>query len=306
MGHPNCSGEACLTTTICSVNAIRLQKRETSDLKNRNEQLLKPRLGLGTWQMGFSPAHRADEIAALRAGIERGVTVIDTAEMYASGKAEEVTGEAIASWRDAVFLVTKVLPSNASLSGTIAACERSLRRLKTDYIDLYLLHWQSSYPLAETVEAFETLKQRGLIRQWGVSNFDTDEMQALYDMPNGANCAVNQVYYSLGARGVEYDLLPWQMAHGVATMAYCPLDEGSLLRDNRLQPLADKHNATIAQIALAYLMLRPEVIPIPKSAKVARVIENANARHLVLDAADRQTLDTLFPPPTQKVPLQSS
>lgn len=275
-------------------------------MTNRNEQLLKPRMGLGTWQMGFSPANRAAEIAALQAGIELGVTVIDTAEMYASGNAEEVTGEAIAGLRAAVFLVTKVLPSNASLSGTMAACERSLRRLKTDYIDLYLLHWQSAYPLAETIEAFETLVQRGLIRQWGVSNFDTDEMQALGDMPNGANCAVNQVYYSLGARGVEYDLLPWQTAHEVATMAYCPLDEGRLLQDSRLQPLADKHNATIAQIALAYLMLRPDVIPIPKSAKVARVIENANARQIVLDADDQQALDALFPPPTQKMPLKSS
>ena len=275
-------------------------------MTNRNQQLLKPRLGLGTWQMGFAPANRAAEVAALRAGIERGVTVIDTAEMYASGKAEEVVGEAIAGLRDSVFLVTKVLPSNASLSGTIAACERSLRRLKTDYIDLYLLHWQSSHPLAETVAAFETLVQRGLIRQWGVSNFDTEEMAALWQMDNSSNCAVNQVYYSLGSRGVEYDLLPWQAAHEVATMAYCPLDEGSLVRDGRLQPLADKHHATIAQIALAYLMLRPDVIPIPKSAKVARVIENANARHIVLDAADRQLLDTLFPPPTHKVPLKSS
>lgn len=275
-------------------------------MTNRNRQLLKPRLGLGTWQMGFSPANRADEVAALRAGIEMGVTVIDTAEMYASGKAEEVTGAAIAGLRDAVFLVTKVLPTNASHSGTIAACERSLRRLGTDHIDLYLLHWQSAYPLMETVEAFETLVQRGLIRQWGVSNFDTDEMEALWQLESGANCAVNQVYYSLGSRGVEYDLLPWQAAHDVATMAYCPLDEGSLVRDGRLQPLADKHSATIAQIALAYLMLRPDVIPIPKSAKVARVVENANARNIVLDAADKQALDALFPPPTGKVPLKSS
>lgn len=275
-------------------------------MANRNEQLLKPRLGLGTWQMGFSPANRADEVAALRAGIEMGVSVIDTAEMYASGKAEEVTGEAIAGQREAVFLVTKVLPSNANLSGTIAACERSLRRLKCDYIDLYLLHWQSLHPLAETVAAFETLVQRGLIRQWGVSNFDTDEMAELWQLEHGPNCGVNQVYYSLAARGIEYDLLPWQGAHDVATMAYCPLDEGSLVRNGRLQPLADKHNATIAQIALAYLMLRPDVIPIPKSAKVSRVIENANARNIALDTADRQLLDALFPPPTAKTALKTS
>ncbi|MEM7114306.1 MAG: aldo/keto reductase [Chloroflexota bacterium] len=275
-------------------------------MTNRNEQLLKSRLGLGTWQMGFSDNNRANEVAALRAGIEMGVTVIDTAEMYASGKAEEVTAEAIADCRDDIFLVTKVLPSNASLAGTIAACERSLKRLNTDYIDLYLLHWPAPHPLAETVEAFETLHQRGLIKQWGVSNFDMDGMEELWDLAAGANCSVNQVYYSLGARGLEYDLLPWQAARDVATMAYCPLDQGSIVGDQRLQPLADKHSATIAQIALAYLMLRPDVISIPKSAKVSRVIENANARNIVLDEADQATLDSLFPPPTEKQPLKTS
>lgn len=273
-------------------------------MSTQNHDLLKPRLGLGTWQMGSSRANRANEVAALRAGIEMGLTVIDTAEMYASGGAEEVTGEAIAGLRDDIFLVTKVLPSNASLSGTITACERSLRRLKVDYIDLYLLHWEGSHPLAETIEAFERLRQRGLIKQWGVSNFDTEEMKEVWRQNAGSHCAVNQIYYSLGARGVEYDLLPWQKKHDVATMAYCPLDQGGLASNKRLQPIAHKHNATIAQIALAWLMIRADVIPIPKSAKVARVIENANARDMTLDAEDLRSLDALFPPPRRKIPLK--
>lgn len=275
-------------------------------MSTQNNDLLKPRLGLGTWQMGSSRANRANEVAALRAGIEMGLTVIDTAEMYARGGAEEVTGKAIAGLRDDIFLVTKVLPSNASLSGTIAACERSLRRLKVDYIDLYLLHWEGSHPLAETIEAFERLCQRGLIKQWGVSNFDTEEMEEVWGENAGSHCVVNQIYYSLGARGVEYDLLPWQKAHDVATMAYCPLDQGQLATDKRLLPIAHKHNATRAQIALAWLMSRANVIPIPKSAKVARVIENANARHIILDAEDLRLLDSLYPAPRRKIPLKMS
>jgi diketogulonate reductase-like aldo/keto reductase len=272
----------------------------------RNKDLLQPRIGLGTWKMGSSKSEQAAEVAALQAGIEMGVTVIDTAEMYADGGAEEVTGEAIKGIRDNIFLVTKVLPSNASLTGTITACERSLRRLGTDRIDLYLLHWKGSHPLKETVEAFETLRERGLIKQWGVSNFDPQDIQKLYGLESGRNCAVNQVYYSLGSRGVEYDLLPWQEKQDVATMAYCPLDQGRIVNDGRLQPIADKHNATIAQIALEWLMGQPGVIPIPKSAKVSRVIENVNARDIKLDTADSEQLDRLFPPPTQPIPLIST
>ena len=275
-------------------------------MSQNNSDLLQSRLGLGTWMMGANPANRAQEVSALRAGIEIGVTMLDTAEMYASGGAEEVTGEAIAGKRDQLYVVTKVLPSNASFDGTIAACEASLRRLNTEYVDLYLLHWQGPHPLNETVDAFETLRQRGLIKQWGVSNFDTDDMQALWALDAGDNCAANQVYYSLGKRGVEYDLLPWHTAHGVAAMAYCPLDQGRLVNDARLRPIADKHNATIAQIGLAFLMLRPDVVPIPKSSSVQRTIENANARNIQLDAADLQQLDAIFPPPTRKVPLYTS
>lgn len=275
-------------------------------MSTRNERLLKPLIGLGTWQMGASPSTKAEEVAALRAGIDMGATVLDTAEMYAAGSAEEVTGAAIAGQRDKIFLVTKVLPENASAAGTIEACERSLRRLGTDYIDLYLLHWPGPHPLGDTVAAFETLRDRGLIKQWGVSNFDTAALQELYRLENGPNCAVNQVYYSFGARGIEFEQLPWQTEHDVATMAYCPLDQGRLVKDSRLQPIADKHSGTIAQIALAWLMTRPSVIPIPKSAKISRVEENLNARTIKLDESDLHTIDQLFPPPTSAIPLQVS
>lgn len=271
-----------------------------------NHPLLSPRMGLGTWQMGNSSNNRAQEVAALRRGIEMGITMIDTAEMYASGGAEEVTGEAVAGQRDNIYIVTKVMPSNASRRGTIDACEQSLKRLNTDYIDLYLLHWKSAHPLHETVEAFEALRQRGLIKDWGVSNFDTDDMQKLWRLENGAHCIANQVYYSLGARGIEFDLLPWQEEHGVGTMAYCPLDQGRIVNDECLQPIADKHNATRAQIALAYLMRDSMVVPIPKSSKPERVVENANARNIELDGADMETLNQLFPPPSHKVPLKTS
>lgn len=275
-------------------------------MNERNVQLLKPRLGLGTWRYGFEADSRQKEIAAVQAAVDLGVTVIDTAEMYASGGAEDVVGEAIESIRDKVYLVTKVTPSNASYEGTIAACERSLRRLRTDFIDLYLLHWIGSHPWSETIAAFENLRERGLIGEWGVSNFDADDMAELWTRENGANCAANQVYYSLGVRGVEFDLLPWQKQNGVATMAYCPLDQGRLVSDERVRPIADKHNVTIAQVALAWMMLQPEVIPIPKSSSVARVTENAAARDIVLDAEDIALLDGIFPAPTGKTPLKTT
>ncbi|MFK7804702.1 MAG: aldo/keto reductase [Anaerolineae bacterium] len=273
---------------------------------SRNEKMLASKIGLGTWQMGSVRSERATEVAALKAGIEMGVTVLDTAEMYANGGAEEVTGEAIAGRRDDIFLVTKVIPSNASRAGTVEACERSLKRLGTDFIDLYLLHWPGSHPLNETVAAFEELSERGLIKQWGVSNFRVKDMQALFALESGSNCDVNQVYYSFGSRGVEFDLLPWQTEQDVATMAYCPLDQGRLVKDDRLQPIADKHGATIAQIALAWLMARPGVIPIPKSAKISRVQENVNATNLKLDQTDFAEIDRLFPPPTKAVPLKTT
>ena len=273
-------------------------------MSNRNAAILKSRIGLGTWKMGSDPTAHASEVAALKAGIDMDVTVLDTAEMYHD--AELVTADAIAGKRDDLFIVTKVLPSNASFDGTIAACERSLKRLRIDTIDLYLLHWKGSHPLAGTVEAFETLRQRGLIQQWGVSNFDVADMEAVYALDGGENCAVNQVYYSMGERGIEYDLLPWQAERDVATMAYCPLDQGRLVNNSAIQPIADKHNATIAQIALAWSMIRPNVIPIPKSSSVSRTIENVNARNIVLDDTDLQQIDSLFAPPASKIPLKST
>ncbi|MEM8857136.1 MAG: aldo/keto reductase [Chloroflexota bacterium] len=270
------------------------------------EGLLKERVGLGTWNMGFKVAEKAQEVSALRAGIEAGANVIDTAEMYAHGGAEEVTAEAIKGIRDQLFVVTKVVPSNASYDGTIAACESSLKRLEIDVIDLYLLHWKGSHPIQETVNAFEKLVERGLIKRWGVSNFDRQDMENLFTLEAGERCAANQVYYSLSERGVEYDLLPWQEKNGVATMAYCPLDQGRLIHDAGIQPIADKHGVTVAQIALAWLTVRPEVAPIPKSSSVERTIQNVAAREIEFDAEDLERLDQIFPSPDRPTPLKTA
>ena len=275
-------------------------------MTNRNQQMLDSKLGLGTWKMGSMSGDEAAEVAALQHGLDMGVTVIDTAEMYASGGAERVVGKAIKDRRENLYVVTKVLPSNASHRGTVLACERSLARLGTDVVDLFLLHWSGSHPLQETVNAFEELRERGLIKQWGVSNFDPADMQALFDLEHGENCAVNQVYYSMGARGIEFDLLPWQAEHDVAAMAYCPLDQGQLIHDERLRPIADKHAKTIAQIALAWIMTRPGVIPIPKSSSIQRTEDNVHSRDIVLDAEDMALIDQIFPPPTRAVPLKST
>jgi diketogulonate reductase-like aldo/keto reductase len=262
-----------------------------------------PALGLGTWHMGETAARRGDEVAALKTGIELGLTVIDTAEMYANGGAESVVAEAIGGQRQKVFLVSKVLPSNASLKGTIAACERSLARLKTDVIDLYLLHWRGGTPLAETVRAFETLKREGKIRHWGVSNFDVDDLAELSRVENGNRCMANQVQYALDTRGVEFDLLPWQQQRSMPLMAYCPLGGGSLVKHPALAPIARKHGVTAAAVAIAFLLARPGVLAIPKSANAGRVAELARARQVGLDAEDLAALDRAFPPPRRKHPL---
>lgn len=261
-------------------------------------------LGQGTWHMGESRASAADEVRALQTGIDLGMTLIDTAEMYAAGGAETVVGEAIKGRSDAVFLVSKVLPSNASRSGTIAACETSLRRLGTERIDLYLLHWQGGYPLAETVAAFERLKADGKIGAWGVSNFDVDDMEELLSVPGGGNVATNQVLYNLARRGIEFDLLPWSDRRSIPTMAYSPLDEGRLLRHQTLAQIAAGHGATAAQVALAFVLSRDNVIAIPKSGSAARVVENRKAVDLRLTAEDRAALDAAFPPPPRKRPLE--
>ena len=262
-----------------------------------------PALGQGTWMMGEGRAAWADEVRALRAGIDLGMTLIDTAEMYGNGRSEELTGEAISGRRDDVFLVSKVLPSNASRAGTVAACEQSLRRLGTEVIDLYLLHWRGPHALADTIAGFETLREAGKVRHWGVSNFDADDMEALLAAGGGA-VATNQVLYNPTRRGIEYDLLPWHDAHGIPVMAYSPIEQGRLLRHRALDRIAAAHGATAAQIALAFVLARKGVIAIPKSGNQAHVRDNAAAADIVLTADERNALDQAFPPPRRKTPLE--
>ena len=260
-----------------------------------------PALGLGTWHMGEKKADRAREVAALKAGIDLGLTLVDTAEMYGNGGAEEVVAEAIAGVRDKVYLVSKVLPHNASRKGTIKACEQSLRRLKTDRIDLYLLHWRGSYPLTETVAAFECLKSDGKIGAWGVSNFDVDDMAELRRVSD--NCAANQVLYHLGSRGIEWQLLPDSQRAGMPIMAYCPLGQGDLIGHPAIVQLARKHAVAPAAIAIAFLLSKPGVIAIPKSSHAERVHEIAKARDVKLDSEDFKLLDREFPAPKRKTAL---
>ena len=262
-----------------------------------------PALGLGTWHMGEKKDDRAREIAALKAGIDLRLTVIDTAEMYGNGGAEEVVADAIAGTRDRVYLVSKVLPHNASRKGTIAACERSLKRLKTDRIDLYLLHWRGSYPLANTVASFEQLKSEGKIVDWGVSNFDADDMVELKRVGDGDRCAANQVLYHLGSRGIEWQLLPDSQRAGIPIMAYCPLGQGELIGHPAIVQLADKHAVAPSAIALAFLLAKPGILAIPKSSHAERVKDFATAREVKLDAEDVAILDREFPPPECKMAL---
>ncbi|PHR25671.1 MAG: oxidoreductase [Hoeflea sp.] len=261
-------------------------------------------LGLGTWHMGERSSEKAGEIRALQAGIECGMTLIDTAEMYANGGAEEVTGEAIRGRRDEIFLVSKVLPSNASHHGTIAACEASLKRLGTDHIDLYLLHWPGRHPLDGTIEAFEELRSSGKIGRWGVSNFDTVALRQLTALPHGYKCAANQVLYNLSTRGIEFDLLPWMTDNAMPLMAYSPLDEGRLLRHPGLGKLAKRLGLPPAQLALAFLLHRDNVIAIPKSSSPERVAENRAAADISLTKEQLAELDQIFPPPRAREPLQ--
>jgi diketogulonate reductase-like aldo/keto reductase len=262
-----------------------------------------PALGQGTWHMGEDRRRRADEVAALKLGIDLGMTLIDTAEMYASGGAEEVTREATTGRRDEVFLVSKVLPSNASRAGVVRSCEASLRRLGTDRMDLYLLHWRGGVPLAETVAAFEALKRAGKIRHWGVSNFDTDDMEELLGVDGGDAVQTNQILYNLSSRGVEYDLVPWSNERGIPLMAYSPVNQGSLIGDRRLEFIALRHGATLAQIALAWVLRRKGVIAIPKAVEPDHVRQNRAALDLERDEADLVEFDRAFPPPRRKEPL---
>jgi diketogulonate reductase-like aldo/keto reductase len=247
---------------------------------------------------------RADEIAALRLGLDLGLTLIDTAEMYADGRAETLVGEAIAGRRDEAFLVTKVLPHHASRRGTIGACEQSLRRMKTDRIDLYLLHWRGSYPLAETLEAFESLQRAGKIRFWGVSNLDLADMRELTALPGGDAVATNQVLYNPSRRGIEFDLLPWCGARGLPIMAYSPIEQGRLLEDGSIARIAAGRGATPAQVILAWVMRRDGVIAIPKSGDPQHLRENVGALDLALTDADLAAIDRAFPPPRKARPLE--
>lgn len=255
------------------------------------------RLGQGTWRMGEVAARREEEVAALRLGLNLGLTLIDTAEMYADGAAERVVAEAIAGRRDEVFLVSKVLPENASRRGTVAACERSLRRLETDRLDLYLLHWRGGEPLAETLAGFEDLLAAGKIRRWGVSNFDVEDMRELGALGAAEACATNQILYNLSRRGPEFDLVPWCARHDIPIMAYSPVEQGRLLRNQGLRRLAAERGVTPAQIALAFVLSRPGMLAIPKASTPAHVRENAASRDLRLDAEALAQLDALFPPP---------
>lgn len=262
-----------------------------------------PALGQGTWHMGEDRRRHAEEVAALKLGIDLGMTLVDTAEMYASGGAEEVTRDAIASRRDEVFLVSKVLPSNASHAGVMRACEASLRRLGTDCIDLYLLHWRGGTPLAETVGAFEALKRDGKIRYWGMSNFDIDDLEELAGIEGGTAVQTNQVLYNPEARGIEYDLMPWLNERGIPLMAYSPVDQGGLVRHRGLETVARRHDATPAQIALAWVLRHKGVIAIPKAVEPGHIRRNRAALDIELDAADLAELDRAFPPPGRKQPL---
>ena len=261
-------------------------------------------LGQGTWKMGEDSRRRADEVNALKLGLDLGITLIDTAEMYASGGAEEVVAQAIAGRRAEVFVVSKVLPSNASRAGVQRACENSLKRLRTDRIDVYLLHWPGSVPLAETVEAFEALRRAGKIRHWGVSNFDTEDMEDLAGLPDGGNVQTNQVLYNLVRRGPEFDLAPWSRKRGIPLMAYSPVEQGALARNTGLDAVAARHNATPAQIALAWVMQQEGVIAIPKASSQEHVRQNFAALDIKLTAGDLADLDRAFPPPTRKRGLE--
>jgi diketogulonate reductase-like aldo/keto reductase len=263
-----------------------------------------PVLGMGTWHMAEGRSRRAEEVAALRLGIDLGMTVIDTAEMYADGATEELVGEACVGRRGEVFLVSKVLPGHATFRGTIAACEGSLRRLRTDHLDLYLLHWRGRVPMEETIKAFRTLVERGAIRYWGVSNFDAEDMAELTDLRGATDVQVDQVLYNLTRRSIEYDLLPWCRRHGIPIMAYSPIEQGRLLDHPTVRGVAERHGVTPAQVALAWVLREDGVNAIPKAGTRAHVRANRAALAIRLTPADLTSLDLAFPPPRHPQPLE--
>jgi diketogulonate reductase-like aldo/keto reductase len=262
-----------------------------------------PVLGQGTWGMGEDARRRTEEVAALRFGFDLGMTLIDTAEMYASGEAEALVGEAIVGRREELFIIDKVLPENATKAGTLAACEHSLRRLGTDRLDLYLVHWRGNVPLEETLEAFSALVEAGKIRYWGVSNFDVVDMIELWRLTGGVDVAADEVLYNLGRRGIEYDLMPWCRKRRIPIIAYSPIEQGRLLGHGELKRVAARHDAKPAQIALAWVLRQDGIVAIPKATNIAHVHENRAALELRLTEQDLTALDRAFPPPTEAIPL---
>lgn len=263
-----------------------------------------PVLGQGTWIMGEKPERRREEIAALQLGVSLGMTLVDTAEMYGEGATERLVGEALDGLRDEVFLVSKVYPHNASRRGVIAACERSLERLRTDRLDLYLLHWRGDVPLEDTIAGFEALREAGKIRHWGVSNFDTDDMEDLFELPGGDQCATDQVLYNLSRRGPEYDLVPWLAARGLPMMAYSPIEQARLPAKGALGDIAAARHVAPLQVALAWVLSRPGAVAIPKASTDAHVRANRAAHDIDLTAEELLRLDHQFEAPSRKRPLE--
>ena len=273
-----------------------------------NNQVL-PALGIGTWEMGDDPKLRDEEIAAIRAGLDAGLSVIDTAEMYGNGRSEELVGEAIKPYpRAKIFLISKVLPQNASRSKMRQSLQNSLQRLQTDYLDLYLYHWRGMVPLSETVSELQVLQNEGLIRSWGVSNFDIDDMEELWQLPEGQNCVVNEDLYNLETRGIEYSLLPWQREHQVPLIAYSPLGRGpkmgsTMMKNDAVLQVAEEHEASAYQILLAWVMHQPDVLAIPKSSSSKHLLSNLKALDIELTPEDLQILEQAYPKPEHKEPL---
>ncbi len=273
-----------------------------------NNQVL-PALGIGTWEIGDDPKLRDEEIAAIRAGLDAGLSVIDTAEMYGNGRSEELVGEAIKPYQRAkIFLISKVLPQNASRSKMRQSLQNSLQRLQTDYLDLYLYHWRGMVPLSETVSELQALQNEGLIRSWGVSNFDIDDMEELWQLPEGQNCVVNEDLYNLETRGIEYSLLPWQREHHVPLIAYSPLGRGpkmgsTMMKNEAVLQVAEKHEASAYQILLAWVMQQPDVLAIPKSSSSKHLLSNLKALDIELTPEDLQILEKAYPKPERKEPL---
>ncbi len=259
-----------------------------------------PSMGLGTWHMGERIGNPKTEVDALIRGLDLGATLIDTAEMYARGGAERVVGSAIKGRRDDVFIVSKVLPHNASFDGTMRACENSLQRMGIECIDLYLLHWPGNHSLESTLSAFEQLKTDGKIKHWGVSNFDTSDMQELYGIPEGKNCQINQVLYNLSRRGIEWDLLPWCRSKGLPIMAYSPIEQGRLLENKKLKALAGEIGVSAAQLSIAWSIRKNDIITIPKASNLEHVCQNIDAWTMKLESAVLDELDKLFEPPVRK------